>query len=328
MDYRTLGRTGLKVSRLGFGCGAVGGILVQGERREMVRVVARAIELGVNYFDTAAIYGDGTSESNLGWTLEELRAEVVVGTKVQLAPAEMDHIGPAVINSVDRSLRRLRRDCLDLIQLHNFVGFERRPGERWVSVVDVHTAIEAFHRLHKQGKVRFWGINGLGNPDAVRQALADDVYTVQSCINLLNPTASVMAPTGFPFDDYGQLIQTAAQHDVGVIAIRVLAGGALSGSAGRHANAAQVVEPIASAKSYAEDVALAQRFAFLAADGYAGNLVEAAIRFAAFAPGVSTALVGISTMEQLEQAVAAIHAGPLPAQALARLSAVWDGLGS
>jgi len=84
MEYRHFGRTGLTVSALGFGCGATGGLLVKGERREMVRTVSRAIEAGINYFDTARIYGDGTSEVNLGLVLEELKPDIIVGTKVQL----------------------------------------------------------------------------------------------------------------------------------------------------------------------------------------------------------------------------------------------------
>src|SRR6476469_9024673 len=84
MEYRQFGRTGLEVSVLGFGCGAVGGLLIKGDREEMVRVVARAIEAGINYFDTARSYGNGVSEANLGWVLEELKPAVLVGTKVQL----------------------------------------------------------------------------------------------------------------------------------------------------------------------------------------------------------------------------------------------------
>jgi len=85
MEYRMLGRTGLEVSALGFGCGAVGGLLVKGDRKDMLRVVARAVELGITYFDTAPGYGDGISETSLGLVLEELKPPVLVGTKVQLA---------------------------------------------------------------------------------------------------------------------------------------------------------------------------------------------------------------------------------------------------
>ncbi|MEJ5198879.1 MAG: aldo/keto reductase, partial [Anaerolineae bacterium] len=115
MQYRPLGHTGLEVSVIGFGCGAVGGLLVKGDRREMVAAVARAIELGINYFDTAAIYGDGASETNLGWVLAELKADVLVGTKVQLAVTDDEDIAAATVASVERSLRHLRRDHIDLI---------------------------------------------------------------------------------------------------------------------------------------------------------------------------------------------------------------------
>ncbi len=323
MDYRPLGRTGLEVSALGFGCGAVGGLLVRGDRSEMQRTVARAMELGVNYFDTAALYGDGQSEINLGWVLQELGAEVLVGTKVELQPDELADIEQAVIASVHNSLRRLRRDYVDLIQLHNSVAGQRRPERRWLSVEDVDVALSAFQRLQKEGKVGFWGINGLGETEAIHAALTGDLHTVQSCYNLINPTAGMAAPTGFLFQDYGQLIDEAAARQVGVIAIRVLAAGALSGSAARHANAAQSVAPIASSVTFADDVAMAQRFNFLVDDGYAGSLVEAAIRFVIGKPEVSTALVGISTLAQLEQAVAAADKGALPDEALDRIAAIW-----
>ena len=211
MEYRQLGRTGLKVSALGFGCGAVGGLLVKGDHNDMVQVVARAIELGVDYFDTAAIYGDGKSESNLGLVLEELKADVLVGTKVRLLAEEMDDIEGAVFASVEGSLKRLRRDRIDLIQLHNDVAQKRQPERRWVGVGDVHAAIGAFRKLQGQGKIRYWGINGLGETTAVHQAVAPgEADTVQCCFNLINPSAAVQVPKGFPFQDYEQIIDRAA----------------------------------------------------------------------------------------------------------------------
>jgi L-galactose dehydrogenase/L-glyceraldehyde 3-phosphate reductase len=139
----------------------------------------------------------------------------------------------------------------------------------------------------------------------------------------MNPSAAHPAPAGFPYQDYRQLIDAAAAKQIGVIAIRVLAGGALSGSAARHANAAQTVDPIATSQSFAEDAQQARRFEFLIQEGYAGSLVEAALRFVIGKPEVSTMLVGISDLAQLEQAAASVAKGPLPAEALDRMNQVW-----
>ena len=324
MQYRLLGRTGLQVSELGFGCGAVGGLLVRGDYAEMVRTVAQAIEAGINYFDTARMYGNGQSEINLGRVLEELHANVIVGTKVQLANAELANIEAAIVASVEGSLRRLRREQVDLFQLHNPLGLQRQPAHEWVGIADFEPVITSFQKLQTQGKIRFWGINGLGETAAVDQAIATgQADTIQSCYNLLNPTAGTSAPASFPFQDYGQLIDLAADQQMGVIAIRVLAAGALSGSANRHPLAAQAVAPITSGYDLAEDAALAQAFQFLVTESYADNLVEAAIRFAISKKAISTALVGISSLEQLEQALASVEKGPLSADALARLPAIW-----
>ncbi len=324
MQYRLLGRTGLQVSELGFGCGAVGGLLVRGDYAEMVRTVARAIDAGINYFDTARMYGNGQSETNLGRVLAELRANVVVGTKVQLANAELANIEAAIVASVEGSLRRLQREQIDLFQLHNPMALQRQPAHEWVGIADFEPIMQTFQKLQAQGKIRFWGINGLGETAALHQALdAGQADTIQSCYNLLNPTAGTPAPTNFPFQDYGQLIDRAAAHHMGVIAIRVLAAGALSGSADRHPLAAQAVAPITSGHDLAEDAALAQAFHFLVTEDYADNLVEAAVRFAISKKELSTVLVGISSLEQLEQAIASVEKGRLSADALACLPVVW-----
>src|SRR5580704_4297822 len=102
MQLRTFGRTGLKLSVLGFGCGAVGGLMVRGDHADQERTVARALAAGVNYFDTAVQYGDGESEKNLGRILQKLKpANAVVGTKVRLQPSEYGRIAEAASASLD-----------------------------------------------------------------------------------------------------------------------------------------------------------------------------------------------------------------------------------
>src|SRR5688500_16142962 len=108
MRMRTLGRTGLQVSVLGFGCGAVGGLMVRGDPVDQERAIARALEAGVNYFDTAVQYGDGASERNLGRALRSLKAKnVIVGTKVRLPSGA--EAKAAIRESLEGSLQRLGR---------------------------------------------------------------------------------------------------------------------------------------------------------------------------------------------------------------------------
>src|SRR5271170_3305878 len=114
MEQRKLGRTGLDVSLLGFGCGAVGGLMTTGAAADQERAVWRALELGVNYFDTAQMYGDGQSERNLGRVLKVLQPDCHVGTKVRLPPTERGRIGPAIAASLEASLKRLQREQVDL----------------------------------------------------------------------------------------------------------------------------------------------------------------------------------------------------------------------
>src|SRR5512135_3075202 len=122
MELRVFGRTGLELSVLGFGCGAVGGLMVRGDPRDQERAIARALAAGVNYFDTAVQYGNGESEKNLGRILQSLKpANAVVGTKVRLPSAAFGRIAETVTKSLEDSLTRLRRDHVDIFHLHNAI---------------------------------------------------------------------------------------------------------------------------------------------------------------------------------------------------------------
>src|SRR5215471_6454802 len=146
MESRKLGRTGLDVSALGFGCGAVGGLMVRGSPADQERAVARAIELGITYFDTAAMYGNGQSERNLGRIMKSLRPDIRVGTKVRIPAAERGRIAAAVTASLEASLQRLQLDHVDLFQLHNHVTEEGRESDLSPEIVLGEVA-PAFERL-------------------------------------------------------------------------------------------------------------------------------------------------------------------------------------
>ncbi len=323
MEMRVFGRSGLRLSALGFGCGAVGGLMVRGNPRDQERAVARALDAGVNYFDTAVQYGDGESEKNLGRALQSLkRSDRFIGTKVRLPATDVGRIGDAIAQSLDASLSRLRLDRVDIFHLHNSITAS--GGGPALSVRQVlDEVVPAFERLRQAGKIRFLGLTAVGDTEALHQVIDSGKFdSAQVVYNMLNPSAASGLPANYPAQDYGRLLDRSKAAGTGVIGIRVLAGGALSGSAARHPIASPPPAPIGSAMSYEADVARARRLEPLVAEGFAASLTEAATRFALSQPAIGTILVGIATPEQFEEALKAVEKGPLPAAALDRLSAL------
>jgi L-galactose dehydrogenase/L-glyceraldehyde 3-phosphate reductase len=319
MEQRILGRSGLRVSALGYGAGAVGGLLVRGTPREQEASLARAFAAGITYVDTAPAYGDGESERNLGRALKALGAKPWLGTKVRLPVAERADIAGAITASLEASLGRLGRDSVDLFQLHDPIG---SPGGYSMAQV-LEEAVPAMQRLRDQGKCRFLGITALGDTKALGQLLATGVIdTAQVPYNLLNPSWLTAMPAGLPGQDFCGTGLDAVSQGVGLIGIRILAAGALSGEAGRHPVAMPNVAPIASGADYAADLAAALRLSPLVAEGHVASLAELAIRYAITPPQIATALIGTASIEQLEIAIAAAEKGPLPVETLARIAAL------
>jgi aryl-alcohol dehydrogenase-like predicted oxidoreductase len=326
MEMRTFGRTGMQLSVLGFGCGAVGGLMVRGDPLDQERTVARALAAGVNYFDTAVQYGNGESEKNLGRVLQKLKpADVVVGTKVRLPSADFGRIADAVTQSLEASLGRLRRDRVDIFHLHNAVT--ATSGGQALNIQQVlGDVVPAFEKLRQQGKTRFLGLTAVGDTAALQQAIDARAFdSAQVVYNMLNPSAAIALPANYPAQDYGRLFDHTKAAGTGVIGIRVLAGGALSGSAERHAIASPPPEPIGSAMNYDGDIARARRLMPLVEEGFAKSLTEAATRFAISHPAIGTILVGMAAPQQFEDALAAVLKGPLPAAALERLTTLRQG---
>ena len=319
MERRRLGRTGLQVSVLGYGAGAVGGLFTKGAAVDQERAMARAIEAGINYFDTAAIYGNGESERNLGRALKALKADVVVGTKVRLVAEHRKDVAGAIVRGMEDSLKRMGRDHVDLFQLHNPLAAQD-AGDKLAVDIALEQVAPAMEKLKASGKTRFIGFSGVGEPAALLRAVDSKLFdTVQVVYNALNPSAGGPMPAGTPGLDYGRLLDKAMAADMGTIIIRALAGGALSGTTDRHPLAMQDVPPIGSAPDFASDVARAKQLEPLVRDGVAGSLTELGERFVISHPAVSTMLIGYSTLDHLEAAIAAVEKGPLPDAALQRL---------
>ena len=186
--------------------------------------------------------------------------------------------------------------------------------------------VEALTQLREQGKVRSWGMTAVGETPALHRVIAAGALdTIQSVYNLVNPSAGNAVPSGFDMPDYQDQIGLAAGNGMGALVIRVLAAGALSGEVTRHPVAVPSVAPIGSGRDYNQDRERAEGFRFLVNEGHARSLVEASLRFALSNSGVSSVLVGYSSLEHLQQAVDYADLGPLTSEALERLPEVWAG---
>jgi L-galactose dehydrogenase/L-glyceraldehyde 3-phosphate reductase len=321
MERRPLGQTGLLVSAIAFGCGAVGGLMVRGDRREQVQAIARALEAGINYYDTAPSYGDGVSETNLGHALRELGVpdQVIVGTKVRLEPPDLSRPEAAIRDSLERSLSRLGLDRVDLFHLHNAIGLDDRSD----GSVPVRTALDevagGLRRVVEEGLSQHVGFTAVGDTEAIKRVAADPGYeTAQAYLNVLN-ASGVRPGASRGQQDFDEFITDAAEHGKGVIAIRIYAAGALTASPERHANAGLPPRALIPGGDYGVDVESARQLEVFAAELGLESVLELGLRFALSAPGVSTALFGISTIDHVETAIRWAERGPLPPDQFDRL---------
>lgn len=313
MRYRRLGRTGLQVSELGFGCGSTAGLFTDQSEDAQRAATRLALDGGVTLFDTAFRYGAGRSETNLGRTLRALGdPDVVVASKLRVERSHLDDIVAAVREMAVEALQRLGRNHLDLVQLHNRVAVEDVLEPEYAGVLSLtdldHRGVTAALRaLVAEGLARFIGFSGIGEPEAVRAVIAGGEYdTVQLYYNLLNPSAGMRVTPGFRYIDYAQAIALAHEHDVGVLAIRALAGGALAEGPPRPAGAGSW--GVWARGELTADHARAPKLAQLCRPDE--TLSQAAIRFVLADARVGSVLVGFTSPEDVLAALTTLD-GPV-----------------
>ena len=153
MRKNLLGRTGFLVSEIAFGAGVTGGILIKGDETGAVRALNRALAIGINWIDTAALYGNGASEATIGRHINSLEPQPYVSTKVRIERDEMHDIPGAIERSLEESLKRLNLERVALFQLHNQLG--AAVGDRPVlspeQVLRPGGVADTFDRLKEQG---------------------------------------------------------------------------------------------------------------------------------------------------------------------------------
>jgi len=318
MRIRDFGTTGLKVSEVGFGCGRVGGLLIDGSDAERRLAIRTALEGGINWFDTAEAYGDGKSEEALGWLLEEAGADPFISTKITVDPGAADLAGQIEAHGA-ACLERLRRTRVTVLQLHNRI--EPKSGARALSVEQVlgpGGVVEGLERMRTAGHAQFVGFSGLGDRAAILAVIESGrLNAMQVYYNMVNPSAAQAMPTGWTGQNLDGIMAAAERHRMGTLGIRVLDGGIIATD--------ERQKPVSMMVKETDEANEARRVrSCLDALGQGlGSRPQIGLRFALSCPQLSVALVGIGAPAHVAEALAASAMGALPDAALARLEPLY-----
>jgi L-galactose dehydrogenase/L-glyceraldehyde 3-phosphate reductase len=319
MRHRPFGRSGMQVSEVVFGGGAVGGILVYKDDATKREAIRRALAGGINWIDTAAMYGNGKSEEALGWLLPESGATPYLSTKFGLDVEKLDDIPAMIENSLRASLARLKRSSVDLLQLHNRIG--SKPGGRVMTVEQVlgkNGVADGLERLREKGLIKHVGITAIGEAACVCEVLRSKRFdSAQVYYNLLNPSAGRSMPAAWTGENMGGIIETCRANGVAVMAIRIFAAGVIATDERTGRESVLIKDT-----SVAEDERKT-RAVFDAIGTSHGTRAQVALRFVLSNPDVSCAIIGSAELHHIDEALEAEKMGPLPSELLARLDALY-----
>lgn len=311
MQYRELGKTGIRVSSIGFGAWAIGGAaeasgtpLGWGRTSddESLAAIRRARDLGVTFFDTSDSYGFGRSESLLGIVLSRHRSDVVIATKVGVVRTSANELRKDfsrqhLLLAVDGSLKRLRTDYIDLYQLHNPTLEDLRREE----------IQETMDRLQELGKIRYWGVS-IYNPDEGLEIVNKNWgYTLQVLYNVLNQSPAK------------ELFPLASERGYGIIARVPLASGLLTGKYRQDTifKSDDIRQNFLTPKRLEEAAARVDEVRSILG-GAERSMAEASLRFVLANDAVSTTIPGAKSVRQVESNAAAAE-GMLPPDVLEKL---------
>jgi aryl-alcohol dehydrogenase-like predicted oxidoreductase len=285
MNYRKLGNSTLNISEIGFGCMSLGNDDAQSRL-----LLNKAFDAGINFFDTADMYGNGSNEVQVGSALKDKRQQVIISTKVgnQWRPDgsgwDWNPRKDYILSSVDKSLQRLQTDYIDLYLLHG--GTIDDP---------IDETIEAFETLKQQGKILFYGISSI-RPNVIREYVGrSKIVAVMMQYSLLDRR---------PEESCLPLLE---EKNIGVLARGSVAKGLI------------VDKPAKPFLNIAEADVSRAASAVRAISGDKRTAAQTAIRFALKPHVVSSAVVGIRTEEQLRDAVKTAEAPPLTDEELQTL---------
>ena len=318
MNYRQLGRTDMRVSEISFGAWAIGGSWGPVKDEESYAALNRAVDLGVNFIDTADVYGDGRSERLIARLLKERKEEIFVATKAgrRLSPHTADGYNRANLEAfVDRSLKNLGVDSIDLLQLHC------PPTE----VYHQPEVFRALDELKRKGKIRYYGVSVEKVAEALKATEYADLQSVQIIFNM------------FRLKPATEFFPKAKKRRVGVIVRVPLASGLLTGKINaqtkfteddhrnfnRHGEAFDVGETF-SGVNLETGLKAVEELKTIVPQG--ATLAQIALRWILMFDSVTCAIPGAKRPEQVEENVRAALLPPLSDGIRSKVQTVYDRL--
>jgi aryl-alcohol dehydrogenase-like predicted oxidoreductase len=319
VPYRVLGRTGLRVSRLAFGAGPVSGLMTGDDIETQAETLEALYKVGINWIDTAAGYGNGSSEKSIGHVLamlpSDVRPEFHVATKVRIDLNSPLSFSDQIRFGLDASLQRLQLPKVRLLQLHNGVTARRDDQPSSVDVADVLDSggiLDALKSAQADGQADFLGLTGTGAAKQMQAVVNSTEFdTIQVPYNLLNPSAGQVVADDFGEQSYGNILYHCRLAGMGCFAIRVFAGGALLRQPpGNHT----LKTPYFPLDLYRRDLERAVSLDdHVNGAGREGTFdrVRQSIEFALSHPAIHSAIIGFGTPEHVMEAVRAVsHSCP------------------
>jgi L-galactose dehydrogenase len=285
MKYRTLGRTGLEVSEISIGGASIMGHDPDKFQENTCEVLNRAFELGINYIDTAPLYGD--SEDLLGVALEGEKRPYYLATKVGFKPENFDYRRDTVLRSLESSLKKLRRDKLTTAQIHevNLAGWDR--------IMEPGGTLEGLREAQKRGMCEFIGITARAIPELARLAATGEFDTVM-VYHDYHPLCQLAAE---------EVIPAAAAQNMGILPATILGGGLLFPEDERRQAKVDAIEDEAERE---RTIRILERL-----QQEPSTLPQQAFRWVLADERVSSANSGASSVAKLEDVVQASEMGPL-----------------
>jgi len=310
MKYRVLGKTGLKVSEVGFGGWPIGGNAFgnsygPADDKQSLAAIGRALELGCNFFDTADVYGHGHSEELLGQALRGCRSEVIIATKVggdfYHGTPRMNFNSDYLEFALGKSCERLGTDYVDLYQLHN-------PP---VQLIKDGRVFKTLERLNASGKIRHYGISIHDPQEGLLAMRNGGIGAVQVVFNILRQEAK------------NQLFREATQNNVGIVAREPLANGFLAGKLKTESSFHQGDIRHSFPRNYVSQLTTAvDQLRFV--ESNSRTLAQAALRFVLDHKEVSTVIPGAKTPEHVDEDLASSESPPLTGEELLRIKFLRD----